>query len=280
MVAASIFIGGYAAVQDGGGGDCEYPSCFPDASNTGVPDGTTLTAYAGPMTVTADDTTIDAKIITGCLVVAAANVTISNSRVEGTSCDFVIEIGDADASLTITDAEIDCNSNSGSGIAYKNYTADRLDIHHCENGADVNSNVVIRDSYIHDHDNGGVDPHYDGIQTSWGQDMLIEHNTILAEDTSAIAHFNYDENPTVSDWTIQYNKLGAQTVATVAYHIYCPFGVSSNGQIVNNKLIKDTAVPANGWNAYSNQCDQAGITWSGNTAFETGDTIVVDQDTP
>ena len=40
------------------------PSAKPDATNTGVPAGTTLTNYTGPTTITTNGTVIDGKIIT------------------------------------------------------------------------------------------------------------------------------------------------------------------------------------------------------------------------
>ena len=51
---------------------------MPDATTAGVPTGTTLTAYTGPMTITKDGTVIEGMIIDGTLVVDAANVTIKN----------------------------------------------------------------------------------------------------------------------------------------------------------------------------------------------------------
>src|SRR6185295_14102869 len=44
------------------------PGAYPDASNTGVPPGTALTAYTGPSTVTLAGTIIDSKTV-GCLTV-------------------------------------------------------------------------------------------------------------------------------------------------------------------------------------------------------------------
>jgi hypothetical protein len=63
---------GLGLSSGGGGGGCAFPSCFPSASNTGVPSGTTLTAYTGG-DVTVDDTVITGKNIT-CLNVKASNV--------------------------------------------------------------------------------------------------------------------------------------------------------------------------------------------------------------
>ena len=57
------------------------PVGFPDASNTGVPAGTALTAYSGPKTITTDGTVIEGKIITGSLRVTGDNVVIKNCTI-------------------------------------------------------------------------------------------------------------------------------------------------------------------------------------------------------
>src|SRR4029453_16253456 len=57
------------------------PAGFPNATNTGVPAGTALTAYTGPKTVTTDGTVIDGKVITGSLIVHADNVVIKNCKI-------------------------------------------------------------------------------------------------------------------------------------------------------------------------------------------------------
>ena len=53
---------------------------FPDASNTGVPAGTTLTAYSGPSTISKPGTVISGKTI-GCVRVSAPGVVIRNSKI-------------------------------------------------------------------------------------------------------------------------------------------------------------------------------------------------------
>src|SRR5262245_30715415 len=54
---------------------------FPDATTTGVPAGTTLTAYTGPMTINTPGTVIDGKTINGGLIINADNVTIQNCKI-------------------------------------------------------------------------------------------------------------------------------------------------------------------------------------------------------
>jgi hypothetical protein len=57
------------------------PALFgmPDATTAGVPAGTVLTTYTGPMTITTDGTVIDGKIINGTL----NRVSVSDLRRNG-----------------------------------------------------------------------------------------------------------------------------------------------------------------------------------------------------
>jgi len=54
------------------------PSGFPNSTNSGVPAGTALTAYTGPMTISTDGAVIEGKIIDGSLRITGANVVLKN----------------------------------------------------------------------------------------------------------------------------------------------------------------------------------------------------------
>lgn len=190
-----------AALLAGGGGGCAYPSCFPSASTTGVPSGTTLTTYSGPTTITTNGTVIDSKKIVGCLVINATGVIIKNSYIScpiptrGTGDDFAVLCDDGGAgtcgaktfpAVTIQDTEIDCvgdgvqgpdsqQGEGGHGISYSNFVAKRVNIHGCADGIFVDSDALIEDSYIHDLQNdstpftGSADGfHADAIQLGDG----------------------------------------------------------------------------------------------------------------
>jgi len=160
----------------------------PNASNTGVPAGTVLSAYTGPLTITAAGTVIDGKIINGSLRVSAPDVVIKNSQINFKGMWGVD--GDGAKNLTVQDCDIvgpgsSADSNSailGSGTFLRN------DISKTENGIVLQGGKsVVKANYIHDLLDGGKDPHYDGISVQGGQDdVLIEGNHVTARDTSAI----------------------------------------------------------------------------------------------
>src|SRR5688572_28261198 len=118
---------------------------YPHPGNTGVPAGTNLTPYAGPMSITVANPVIDGKSI-GCgLTIRASNVVIRNSRITG-PCFYGVEV--PSGNVTIQDSEIDCVNHKGTGVAFRNFVVLRSEIRNCENGAHTGSNVRIEDSYI------------------------------------------------------------------------------------------------------------------------------------
>src|SRR5262249_19234443 len=117
---------------------------FPNASNTGVPAGTDLTAYTGANPITTANAVIDGKVLTGEILVDATGVTIRNSRIDGT----VHVDDDTHNSLLLENVEVNCGGHN-TGVGEANVTVRRANIHNCENGFDMNQNIDVRDSYIH-----------------------------------------------------------------------------------------------------------------------------------
>jgi hypothetical protein len=212
---------------------------FPNAASTGVPDGTTLSAYTGPSTITKAGTVIDAKKITTCLVIKADDVTIKNSLLQSGSCFFNILSDAGNTGLTLTDIEIDGqNNNSGdSAVNGGGYTCLRCDVHGTVDGFKAQSNVVIRDSYIHDLAVGN-DAHNDGIQTLGTTSLKILHNRIViaGSATSAII-LSTNAADQIRNVQIDGNLLGGG-----AYTVYGGYdspavaGKVSNIAITNNRF--------------------------------------------
>lgn len=170
-------------------GDCEWPTCFPSASTTGVPAGTTLTAYAGANPVVTNGAIIDSKTVTGCLDINASNVTIRKSVINCASGTAVQQEDDGTATgLVVQDTEIECTGSvGGNGITEGNFTATRVEIRSCENGISLNQGVTLVDSWIHDLEDNNHDPdmHEDGVQFSCG------HYTGNPADTAACGGANF-----------------------------------------------------------------------------------------
>lgn len=227
------------------------PTGYPDASNTGVPAGTTLTTYTGPSNITTANTVINGKTM-GCIQISAPGVVIRNSRVScnGGLAVFVDDRTSSSTLLTIEDSEVSCQNTGGTGISEADFIVRRVEITGCENGFDLNQNVLIEDSFIHDLFNS-ADAHADGAQMSGSHwtgsayaccalNVTLRHNTIFGMGapndssfgTSAIIQNgangnNFDTNVTID------NNLLAGGAAT----LYCrTTGSSVNERITNNKF--------------------------------------------
>jgi hypothetical protein len=161
---------------------------FPNASNTGVRAGTTLSNYTGPATITTAGTVIDSKKITSCLVIRADNVTIRNSLIQSGGCFFNVLADNDNTGLKLTDVEIDGlgNTRGDSAINGGGLTCLRCDIHGTVDGIKPQDDVVIQDSYIHDL-TMTADSHNDGIQSLGTTSLRILHNSIVIEDGSTSA---------------------------------------------------------------------------------------------
>lgn len=203
------------------------PVGFPDASTTGIPAGTTLTPYSGPTTFSTSGATISGKIINSAIVITGNNITIEKCRITyngpwGVACEG--------AGIIVQDCKLigPGTAGAGNGVIVGHGTFLRNDISQSENGIVTDGNdIVIRDNYIHDL-NSNAEPHYDGISVQGGQHrVLIEHNTVIARDTSCV--FIKDDFGPIDDVTVRNNYLDG---SACSYPVYVD-GRGSGGPITN-----------------------------------------------
>jgi hypothetical protein len=203
---------------------------FPNAANTGVPVGTKLIPVSGDVVVNTANTIVDRQEIHGCIVVNAPNVIVRNTRVAG---DCFWGIINNSTNLVVLDTEISCGATNGTGLGSQSFTALRVEITDCENGFNVLGTAVVRDSYIHDLEDGGG-AHTDGAQFNQGAStILFQHNTIISPEpggTSAIIAWN-EGNPQNANVLITGNLLAGGT-----YTLYCPRQNSTNFRVTNNRF--------------------------------------------
>jgi hypothetical protein len=165
---------------------------FPDATNTGVPAGTTLQAMVSDVTITKSGT-YSGLNISNSLVVEADHVTVKNSRIRCGSGDCVDLEGKYD---TITDSEIGGGASgtdftSADFSVYSGGTTNtnkviRVNMHHADDGMRMDGGTTLQDSYIHDLSSGLGGSHSDGIQSCGGGAMSFLHNTIQGGNNDAI----------------------------------------------------------------------------------------------
>ena len=115
----------------------------------GLPDGVTLTP-SGKIVVTEDGTVIDARDVRGAIWVQADDVTITRSRITGSSYHTVRIFDGADRTV-IEDSDVVCTDgalNGGKGVVFGNYTARRVEVIGCKVPfVTASSDVRVTDSW-------------------------------------------------------------------------------------------------------------------------------------
>jgi hypothetical protein len=198
---------------------------WPDATNTGVPGGTSLTPSGG-MTITTNGTTINALDVTGTIVVQADNVTIRNSKftVAGAESISIGGVPGTYTGLVVEDCEFDGGADVNStAISPWNFTIRRCNIYGGENMIFAEHTVTVEDCYLHDGTpyDPILDPHTDAIQIAENDatDITINHNTLYNDfrypriedggpDDDGFGNSSIQVGFTPVNITITNNKLG------------------------------------------------------------------------
>ena len=150
----------------------------PGPTDTGVPAGVVTTPSDG-LTITDDNTVIDSLDITGCVVVAADDVTIRRSRI--TCLDApdqrAVRMDGAHTGLVLEDVEIDGGGRTDIGVDTSRTVIRRANIHDVNDGVRMGSSVTVEDSWIHSMTRI-ADLHPDAIQGISAQHIIIRGNTL------------------------------------------------------------------------------------------------------
>lgn len=209
------------------GGSDGLGGCWPGPDNTGVPAGTTLTAYTGPCTITTDGAVLDALIIDCDVSIQAADVVISRSRINGSVATDESSTG---FSFTLSDSEVNIGDRAGTGVGAVNFTATRVHVTGGNRSMHCWHDCTITDSYVHAQ---FTDPsgtfHESGIRM--GQSLTLRHNSVLCDapdvppDGGCSADLTgYGDFGPVQNDLIERNLFGQTTGG------YCTYGGSSSGK--------------------------------------------------
>jgi pectate lyase len=240
---------------------------YPDASNTGVPSGTSFKTHSGDWTITKAGTVIDGYDVKGIILVRANNVVIKNSRIRGVGW-WSIDVKDGLTGVVVQDCDIDGQGTSGRegsmGIMGPAKVL-RNDIRGVENGLTPGSGSLLQDNYVHDLGAGGSDPHYDGIQIDGDRDNItILHNTVINQYHQTAAVMIDNGFGPINNITVKNNYLGGG-----GYTVYSD-GQFSGGPISGVKFLDNTF--RRGYWGYASFENNSPVV-SGNTDAETGKTI-------
>jgi hypothetical protein len=204
---------------------------YPDATNTGVPGGTTLAIRSGTVRLTAGQSLVNTQV-TGCVQVTGANVVIRNVRIISTCSYAAIDLEFANASALIENVEIDmsqlANTSAFTGrlnqrsITGDDFTARKVWWHGGSDCVHYGSNVLIEDSFC---DVSLIpagypgDPHIDGFQSAGGSNVTLRHNTIRNPNDQTSAIIN-GTTPGVSPGQFNVHIVN-NLMAGGGYTVYC-----------------------------------------------------------
>ena len=189
---------------------------FPDASNTGVPDGTAL-SRTGSLTLSTPGAVVEGKDVAGTVSITASNVTFRRSRVAGSGFS-VIRVKDGLTGVRIEDVTVDGLGRSGSagsmGIMGP-ATVLRSEVTGVENGFSPGSGSLLQDNWVHALSAPGS-PHIDGVQMDGDlSNIRVIHNTVdLREWTQTAAVMIDNYSGPITNISIDRNRLmgGGYTV--------------------------------------------------------------------
>ncbi|MET4454519.1 hypothetical protein ABIB10_004611 [Bradyrhizobium sp. RT3b] len=170
-------------------------TAWPDATNTGVSAGVTLTPYYGDLVINTAGAVISGLDIHGSVFINAPNVTLENCKVT-TDAFYAVRVATGVTGAVVQHNEINGVGSGNDGdygiMGQGKFIANN--IYNVENGIGVDGgNTLIQDNYIHDMIASGS-PHYDGISIDGKNfDITIRHNTVINDhtQTSAIMIDNY-----------------------------------------------------------------------------------------
>ena len=214
---------------------------FPDEGNTGVPEGVSLSAYAGPLTITRPGTVIDAKRVVGALRITARDVVITRSEVQGTV--FVEPTG----SVTIEDSTVEGGTSADAAVSQYNLTLRRVEVVGARASVGCAGSCVVEDSWLHDqYIEPGSDWHGDGFLTNGGDDMVLRHNTLACDSpetgaggacSAAVAAYG-DFEP-VTDLVVDNNLFVSSPAGFCLYAGFDPakpHGRAASGIVVTDNV--------------------------------------------
>lgn len=153
----------------------------PDATSTGVPAGTSLTA-SGSITVTQAGAVIDAKQVTGSISIKANNVTIRRTRILATGA-YPIRVESGFTGALVEDTTIDGRGVATAATMGNSLTIRRANIYGVLDGPRIGSDFIMVESYIH-HLHRITGGHHDALQTTGASNVILRRNNLQAYNST------------------------------------------------------------------------------------------------
>lgn len=210
-----------------------------------------LTSYTGPLVITAPNTVITNKIITGDMEIRTTGVLIQkcmiygNARIDAdqSGCNFTIEDCTINAGRALGQDAYD-----GTGIGARDFIARRCNIFGGKKSVMIHMNGTLEYSFCHDQadDPTGV-MHESGVRM--GSDSIIRYNKIGCDandyppDAGCSACLTgYGDFATIERNLIEYNYFSK---TKGGYGIYCGSSPSKPFPLANNIVVRNNIFQRN-----------------------------------
>ncbi|OJY44378.1 hypothetical protein [Pseudonocardia sp. 73-21] len=135
--------------------------------------------------ITQDSTVIDSSLVTCDLVIFAAKVVISRSKIMGQVVLDTDRPGSQRWSATLVDSEVDAGVVHEAAVSSGNMTILRADIQGGQTSVQCGELAVfctVRDSWLHGQQiPAGADWHLGGFLSNGGRNIELTHNTVHCE---------------------------------------------------------------------------------------------------
>lgn len=246
---------------------CPAWPAVPDANCTGYQH---TGVVLKPCSTTLTLPTYDGCRFVGTIKVAAANIKITRSYVDGGHVEGSPNTYDL-RNVTLQDVEIRGPGNDGSAaVGNNNYTCIRCNIHAGLRGFALGGHVLIQDSYAHDfyvqpagnqNDNS---VHQTAISTHGGSDYQVLHSNLRcsSDGYACSAGFSfYAEDTNITNVLIKNCKISTDAGYGLFFDSLSPgkpFGIT-NTTVTDNVLSSEEYGPVANWPS-----NQAGNVWSNN----------------
>lgn len=240
---------------------------FPNAGNTGVPDGTVLTAYTGPMTITTP-TVIDSKTITGRLIIKAS-LKVTRSKLNGT-----ID-GDYGKPVTIEDSTLNGGSTSYPTVGYGDVTIRRSEVTGGQHNVLCGTNCVVEDSWLHSQFLPSNDDfHNNAFISNGGSNVTLRHNTFQCTPrdntvgggcTADVSFFG--DFSTIKDITVDGNLFKTTPggfCGTFGHNPSKPYSNPTNVKVTNNTFERGAGGKCGYYGVVTSFKSGGTSVWSGN----------------
>lgn len=250
---------------------------WPNASNTGVPKGTSLQKMHQDLTISQPGMVLSNVEIHGSVTIESSNVTIKNSRIYG---EIVVPYGHEDVSgVVISDTELDGQRDGDPNkaepgiVTYGSLTCRACNVHGFNMGIAIDGDtpVLIEDSWVHDIWPSSTG-HKDAIITNGSKNVTIDHNRLSCEvDGCSAAIGLFGDFSSVSDWVVNDNLFNGGSYCSYSGTLASKkYPVASNIKWTNNRYGRELHAKCGVYGSATGWSSGHGNIWSGNVWESSG----------